>query len=132
MLSYSRGPDVPLPDRPTGEQLAQTASRWPERTALVSRHQNVRLTWSGLLDMASRAGNALLGSGLQPGDRVGVWAMNCYEWVVVHLACARAGLVLVSVNPAYRTHDLSYVLRKSGMKVLFLREHDERGNYAEI
>jgi fatty-acyl-CoA synthase len=132
MLSYSRGPDVPLLDRTTGEQLAHTASLWPERTALVSRHQNVRLTWSELLDMADRAGTALCSSGLQRGDRVGVWAMNCYEWVVVHMACARAGLVLVSVNPAYRTHDLSYVLRKSRMKMLFLRDRDERGNYAEI
>jgi fatty-acyl-CoA synthase len=132
MLSYTSGLEVPLLSRTTGEQLAKAASLWPDRTALISRHQNVRLTWSELLDMADRVGNALRSSGLSPGDRVGVWAMNCFEWVVVHLACARAGLVLVSVNPAYRTHDLSFVLKKSRMKVLFLRERDERGNYAEI
>jgi fatty-acyl-CoA synthase len=132
MLSYSRGPDVPLLDNTTGDQLARAASLWPRRVALVSRHQNVSLTWSELLDMADRVGNALCSSGLKSGDRVGVWAMSCYEWVVVHLACARAGLVLVSVNPAYRTHDLSFVLRKSRMRVLFLRGRDERANYAEV
>src|SRR4051812_12237776 len=109
MLSYSKGPEVPLLDRSTAEQLAYTASLWPNHIALVSCHQNVRLTWGELFEIAGRIGNALRRSGLQPGDRVGVWAMNCFEWVVVHFACARAGLVLVSVNPAYRTHDLSFV-----------------------
>jgi fatty-acyl-CoA synthase len=132
MLSYSRGPDAPLLNCTTGEQLADAVRRWPDREALVSRPQNTRLTWAQLFDLSGRVGNALRSSGLQANDRVGVWAMNCYEWVVVHLACARAGLVLVSVNPAYRTHDLSFVLKKSGMKVLFLRDRDHRADYPEI
>src|SRR5206468_1778407 len=70
--------------------------------------------------------------GLEAGDRVGVWAVNCYEWVVIHLGCARAGMVLVSVSPACRLHELAFVLRKSRMRALFLRERDERANFSEI
>src|SRR5262249_19642268 len=79
-----------------------------------------------------RTAAALLGLGLQPGDRVGVWACNCAEWVYAQLGCARAGLVQVNVNPAYRAHELSYILQKSGMKVLVLRGCDARSNYRAI
>ena len=70
--------------------------------------------------------------GLEPGDRVGVWSTNCWEWVVLQLACSRAGLILVNVNPAYRSHELGFVIRKSRMKALFLWEQDRRANYREI
>jgi fatty-acyl-CoA synthase len=62
--------------------------------------------------------------GFAPGDRVGVWATNCAEWIYLQLGCARAGLVQVNVNPAYRAHELAYVLRKSEMKALVLRAAD--------
>jgi fatty-acyl-CoA synthase len=70
--------------------------------------------------------------GLNAGDRVGIWSANCWQWVVLQLACARAGLVLVNVNPAYRSHELAYVIAKSRMKALFLWEQDARANYREI
>jgi fatty-acyl-CoA synthase len=132
MLSYSRGPDVPLLDRTIGEQLEHVAHQWPDQLALVSRHQARRFTWAELLDAADRVAHGLAKLGIGPKDRVGVWAMNCHEWMVVHMACARAGAVLVNVNPSSRSHELAYILEKSGMKVLFLREHDERANYTEV
>jgi fatty-acyl-CoA synthase len=121
-----------LLERTTGEQLQQTAHRWPDRLALVSRHQRRKLTWAELLSAADGVASGLHLLGLKPGDRVGVWALNCYEWVVIHLGCARAGMVLVSVNPACRLHELAFVLRKSRMRTLFMRERDERTAYCEI
>ena len=70
--------------------------------------------------------------GIGEQDRVGVWSTNCVEWVLIHLACARIGAVLVNVNPAYRSYDLAYVLRKSKMKALFLWEQDKRSDYRAI
>jgi fatty-acyl-CoA synthase len=132
MLSYSRGPELPLLDRTAGEQLEHIATRWPNRPAVISRHQNRRLTWRELLNLADRVAAGLAELSVQPGDRVGVWAMSCYEWVVVHFACARIGAVLVSVNPACRSRELSFILEKSRMQVLFLRERDERAAYGDI
>jgi fatty-acyl-CoA synthase len=132
MLSYARGPDLPLLDLTIGEQLARAAAAWPDGAALASRHQNRRFTWTELDELANRLAHGLRRLGIEPRDRVGVWAMNCFEWVLVQLACARAGVALVTVNPAYRAHELAFVLAKSRMKALFLRARDERAEYAEI
>jgi fatty-acyl-CoA synthase len=131
-LSYSRGPDADLLHRTTGEQLAEAAARWPDRPAIVSCHQARRLTWSELLAAADSVAHGLAQLGVRPRERVGIWAMNCYEWIVLHFACARAGAILVNLNPASRVHELSFVLRQSRMKALFLRECDERTDYAAI
>jgi fatty-acyl-CoA synthase len=132
MLSYSRGPQLALLDRTTGEQLEYLGRTLPDCLALVSVHQNHRLTWDELLHAADRVAGGLTKLGIQPGDRVGIWAMSCYEWVVVHFACARIGAIVVSVNPASRSRELSFIVKKSRMRVLFLRERDERAAYAEI
>ncbi len=78
---------------------------------MVSCHQRKRLTWSQLLDAADRVAHGLAKLGVEPTDRVGVWAMNCWEWLVVHMACARAGAILVNVNPSCRAHELAFILR---------------------
>jgi fatty-acyl-CoA synthase len=132
MLSYSRGPDAPLIDVSIWEALAETASRFPDNEALVVRHQGVRLTFSELAALVERTARGLTGLGLGEQDRIGVWATNCAEWVQMHLACARIGAVLVNVNPAYRSYDLAFVLRKSRMKALFLWEKDKRSDYRAI
>jgi fatty-acyl-CoA synthase len=131
-ISYARGPDVELLDRTIGQQLAHTAGRWPDHPAVISCHQGKRLTWSQLLNAADGVAHGLYRLGIRPADRVGIWAMNCYEWPVVHMACARAGTILVNVNPASRVHELSYVLQKSHMKALFMRERDDRADYRAI
>lgn len=132
MLSYSRGHDAPLIDASIWEVFEKTASRFPDREALVARHQGVRLTFSELAAVAERTARGLAGLGLGPQDRIGVWSTNRAEWVEMHLACARIGAVLVNVNPAYRSYDLGFVLRKSRMKALFLSERDKRSDYRAI
>jgi fatty-acyl-CoA synthase len=132
MLSYSRGPDQPLWEKTIGQVLNETVERSGDCLALVSRHQSKRYTWRELREQADRFARGLWSLGIRPGDRVGLWSTNCVEWVVVHLGCARAGAILVNVNPAYRTHELAYTLRKSRMKALFLWERDARAEYAQI
>ncbi len=132
MRSYSKGPDVPLLDSTIGEQLAKTAAQWPHREAVVSRQQQQRLTWAQLLHAADCVGSSLRDMGLKENDRVGIWATNCLEWAIVHFACARAGLVLVNVNTSSRSHELAFILHKSGLKAIFLHERDHRAEYLEI
>jgi len=131
-LSHSKGPERPLADLTLGEALARTAARFADREALIVRHQSLRLTWREFDLEVTRTACGLAGLGLQPQDRVGVWATNCVEWVLLQYACARAGFVLVSINPAYRSHELSFVLGKSRVRALFLHERDSRSNYREI
>ncbi len=131
-ISYVRGPETPLIEEPINVVLRKTAARFPNRLALVSRHQNRRLTWSELDAEVDRAAKGLRGLGLAPGDRFGVWATNSVEWIFLQLGAAHAGLIQVNVNPAYRAHELRYVLRKSGMKALFLLARDARSDYKAI
>src|SRR5215471_20575492 len=131
-LSYAKGPDKPLLNLTLAEALAQTAERFPTREALISRHQDLRYTWREFDEAVTRVARGLAGLGLQARDRVGIWSTNCAEWILLQYACARAGFVLVNVNPAYRPYELSFVLGKSRMRALFLWAKDARSNYQEI
>ncbi|MGH9503638.1 MAG: AMP-binding protein [Terriglobales bacterium] len=128
MLSYSQGPDDQLWEFTIGQALDRAVERWGGSEALVSCHQSQRYTWRQLRDAADGLARGLASL----GDRVGVWSTNCAEWVLVHMACARAGAALVNVNPAYRRHEVAFTLQKSRMKVLFLWKGDARSDYAEI
>ena len=119
-------------EKTISQALADTAAKFPEREALVVCHQNARLTWSELDQEATRVARGLAGLGLAPGDRAGIWASNCIEWILMQHAAARSGVILVNVNPAYRSHELRYVLQKSRIRALFLRERDARANYRAI
>jgi fatty-acyl-CoA synthase len=121
-----------LLDSTISRALADTAARCGGRDALIVCHQNARFSWQSLDDAATRVARGLGGLGLAPGDRAGIWASNCLEWVLLQYGAARAGVVLVNVNPAYRSHELRYVLRKSRIRALFLHDHDARANYREI
>ncbi len=132
MLSYSRGHDQPLIEEPTDRVFRETVRRFPERDALIVRHQGARLSYSDLDGAVQRTARGLAGLGIGPDDRIGVWSTNCVEWIMVHLAAARIGATLVNVNPAYRAHELRYVLRKSRIKALFLWEADQRADYRDI
>jgi len=111
--AYAQGAITPaLLECTIGQALAQTAERFAEREALVVPHQGVRWTWSELLHRTDALAAGLLALGLQPGERVGIWAPNCAEWTLMQFATARAGLILVNINPAYRASELAYALNK--------------------
>lgn len=131
-LSSTRGPDRPLLELTIGELLDRTASRYPDRLAVASRHQGRRMTWAELSEAADRVARGLWALGIRRGDRVGVWSTNCIEWVMMHMGCGRAGASLVNINPAYRSHELGYTLTRSRMKALFLWHKDKRADYEEI
>ena len=132
MLSYWSGPDEPLWEKTIGQVLDQTVEHSGDCLALVSRHQSKQYNWCELRELADCVARGLWGLGIKPGERVGLWSTNCVEWVMVHLGCARAGAILVNVNPAFRAHEVAFTLRKSGIKALFLWERDNRAEYAQI
>jgi fatty-acyl-CoA synthase len=115
-----------------GANLDRTVARWPQRPALVSRHQDLRWSWAELADRVDRLASGLLGAGIAQGDRVGIWAPNCAEWVLVQYATAKIGAILVNVNPAYRTHELGYVLRQSGVKLLVSAPEFKTSDYRSM
>jgi fatty-acyl-CoA synthase len=120
MLSYAHGAgEEPLLGETIGANLDRTVARVPDAEALVSRHQGVRYTYAEFGQAVDRLAGGLLTAGLEPGDRVGVWAPNRAEWTLVQYATAKVGLILVNINPAYRTSELEYVLRQSGCRFLF-------------
>jgi len=132
LLSYSRGPDYPLLDITIGEQLRRTAERVGDSLAVASCHQAQRLTWAELDGTTDRVARGLWSIGVRKGDRVGIWSSNCAEWVMLQMGCARAGAILVNINPAYRCHELRFTLRKSRMKAIFLWHADARADYAAL
>ena len=130
--SYARGPARPLLELTIGDLLQRNVDRWPERPAVVSRHQDRRLTWAELSTEADRVARGLWALDVRRGDRVGLWSTNCAEWIIMHMGCARAGAALVNVNPAYRSHELGFTLTRSRMKALFLWHKDKHADYEEI
>jgi fatty-acyl-CoA synthase len=119
LLSYAHGTSLtPLLGETIGANLRAAVERHGDREALVVRSQDYRATYRQLWDATSRAARGLLALGVAPGERVGVWASNCFEWVVLQYATARVGAILVTVNPAYQAPELEFVLRQSGVRVL--------------
>ena len=128
--SYARGAtNVPLIEQTIGAFCADMAGRQPEREALVSVHQKRRYTYAQLHTGVHRLASALLGMGLSPGDRVGIWSHNNAEWVLMQLATAQVGLVLVNINPAYRTSEVEYALNKVGCKLLVTMARFKSSDY---
>ncbi len=132
-LSYVVGPtDPPLIEQTIGQALDTAVARWGAREALVSIHQDVRLTWAEFADAVDAFAAGLLELGLDPGDRVAVWAPNCAEWTIAQFATARAGLIQVNINPAYRTSELEFTLRKVGAKAMICAESFKTSHYVEM
>lgn len=132
-LSYASGTSaVPLLGQTIGDAFDQTAARFPDRLAVVSRHQGVRRTWTQLKAEVDRTARALLGAGVGKGDRVALWSPNRLEWAVVQYATAKVGGVLVTVDPALRTHELRYVLEQSGASTLIIHGVHKSSDYARI
>ena len=111
--SYVSGPSVkPLLGDTIGQRLDQVVAELPDALALVVRQQGVRLSWRELGARVDSFAAGLLALGLKPGERVGIWSPNNAEWVITQLATAKAGLILVTINPAYRLSELEYALNK--------------------
>ena len=135
--SYVSGPSaLPLLGRTIGQHLDIVTEADPGALAVVSRHQGERLSYGELHRQVETCARAFLDAGVARGDRVGIWAGNCLEWLVVQYATARIGAILVNVNPAYRRHELRYALAKSGVTVLVaargFRETDYVAMLAEV
>jgi fatty-acyl-CoA synthase len=121
--------DQPLIFKTIGDAFDQTVEQWPDKEAIVVRHQGIRWTYSQLGEAVDEFAAGLLGLGLEPGDRVGIWSPNNVEWVITQFATAKAGLILVNINPAYRKGELSYTLNKVGCKALILASSFKSSDY---
>ena len=117
--SYSRGSqDKTLLAMTIGQAFDRTVAQFPEGEALVVRHQQRRYTWRQLAEAVDVHARAFLALGMQTGDRLGIWAPNCAEWCISQIASAKLGVILVNINPAYRSSELDYVLKQSGCQWL--------------
>jgi fatty-acyl-CoA synthase len=118
-LSYVHGTsDITLLGETIGTALARTVARWPDRPALIVRAQGVRWSWREFSDRVDALAAGLLALGLEAGDRIGIWSPNNAEWVLTQFATARAGLILVNINPAYRLTELEYAMNKVACRAL--------------
>ena len=135
--SHAAGPtDTPLLDETIGANFERTASTYPDAEALVDVAGGRRWTYAELNVEIDCVARALMASDIQRGDRVGIWAPNCPEWTILQYATAKIGAILVAINPAYRTHELAYVLRQSGTRLLVsatsFKTSDYRGMVGEV
>jgi fatty-acyl-CoA synthase len=129
-LSYDHGiSSTRLLNDTIGSCLDKAASRWPDREAVVIRDQNVRMTFARLRREADRLAAGLIALGLVPGDRVGLWSPNRIEWVLSQYATAKAGLILVNLNPGYRVAELEYALNKVECRALICADQFKTSNY---
>ncbi|MBZ3695286.1 AMP-binding protein [Phyllobacterium calauticae] len=131
--SYVHGASSqPLIGETIGRHFDHIAGRFPDRPALVVRHQNVRLSYAELKQRVDAVAAGLIALGLKPGDRIGIWSPNNLEWVLTQFATAKAGLILVNINPAYRSHELEYAVNKVGCAALILSPALKTSNYLDI
>src|SRR5579872_1284720 len=120
---------IPLIGETIGVHFDQAAARWNGREALVVRHQGIRWTYAELKERVDAVAAGLLGLGLQPGERVGIWSPNNAEWVLTQFATAKAGLILVNINPAYRLIELEHALQRSRCSALVTASRFKTSDY---
>ena len=128
--SYTQGnQDKPLLTQCIGDAFDATVARFPDREALVVHHQALRYTWRQLADAVDQHARALMALGVQPGDRLGIWAPNCAEWCITQFASAKVGAILVNINPAYRSSELDYALGQSGCRWVICADAFKTSDY---
>jgi len=131
--SYTSGTsDTPLLGLTIGDMFDQTAATYPDQPALISRHQNIRLTYRELQAQVNQCARALLHLGIAKGQRVGIWSPNRAEWCITQFATAKIGAILVNINPSYRLHELEYVLNQSGCSAIVIAAAFKTSNYTEM
>lgn len=132
-ISYVNGvSSIPLLGETIGQNLKNTVSKYPNNEALICLHQNYRVTYQEFWDQTTEVAKALMASGIKIGDRVGIWALNRAEWVLLQYATARIGAILVNVNPAYRSSEFIFAMNQSGVKLLVSAQSFKTSNYVEI
>ena len=133
MLSYAHGlGDEQLLGETIGANLERTIARVPDADALVSAHQDVRYTYAEFGAAVDLLAGGMLSAGLERGDRVGVWGPNRSEWALVQYATAKLGVILVNINPAYRTSELEYALGQSGCRLLFAAQEVKGSDFVAM
>jgi fatty-acyl-CoA synthase len=131
--SYTSGTsDTPLLGMTIGDVFDQTSENYPDQPALISCQQHIRLTYRQLQEQVNRCAKGLMQLGLQKGERIGIWAPNRAEWTITQFATSKLGLILVNINPAYRLHELEYVLKQSGCSALVIAAQFKSSNYTEM
>ncbi|MEU9805634.1 AMP-binding protein [Mycobacterium sp. NPDC050853] len=133
MKSYDAGPSArPVLDETIGQNFERTATMYPEIEALVDVAGDRRWTYRELDEEVNRVARGLMSLGVVRGDRVGIWAPNCAEWVLTQYATAKIGAILVNINPAYRMHELAYALNQSGVRTLISATAFKSSDYAAM
>src|SRR5579864_7513873 len=128
--SYVHGASgVPLIGETIGVHFDRVVDRFPERDALIVRHQHIRWNYRELRREVDAFAAGLIALDLKPGERIGIWSPNNAEWVVTQFATAKAGLILVNINPAYRLAELEYALNKSGCAALITAARFKTSDY---
>ena len=132
-LSYAYGTSSqPLLGMTIGEKFDQACQQYAEQDAVVSLHQNVRLTYKELQAQVNAFACSLLKLGLKKGDRLAIWSPNCVEWTITQFAAFKAGIILVNLNPAYKSNELEYVMNKVSCKGLVIASQFKSTNYQDI
>jgi len=124
--------DQPLIYQTIGEAFDQSVEQWADKEAIVVRHQGIRWSYRQLGEAVDAFAGGLLALGLEAGDRIGIWSPNNVEWVIAQFASAKAGLILVNINPAYRKGELSYTLKKVACKALVLAREFKTSHYVNM
>ncbi len=131
--SYTNGTsDTPLLGLTIGDMFDQTVEKFPDHPALISRQQNIRLTYRELQAQVNRCAKGLLHMGFQKGQRIGIWSPNRAEWCITQFATSKIGVILVNINPSYRLHELEYALKQSGCSAIVISPAFKTSNYTEM
>lgn len=128
---YNPG-ESPIINKTIGQLLSEAAATWPERTSIVSMHQNIRLTFAQLLRRVDSLAAGLKKLGLKKGDRLGIWGPNDLEWLITSFSASRLGLIIVAINPAYQQNELEYCLQKVGPKAVISPDTFKMQNYPKM
>ena len=132
-LSYVHGAsNIPLLGQTIGENLRNTAKKFPKNEALICSHQDYRASYKEFDKQVDDVAKALISLGVNAGDRVGIWSPSCYEWVLLQYATARIGVIMVNINPAYRTSELIFVLNQSEIRFIFSALSFKSSNYKQM
>jgi len=129
---FSGARTPPLIEKTIGAAFDEIVTRHPHNSALIVRHQDVRLNYRQLGERVDQVAAGLWSLGLRPGDRLGIWAPNCVEWTLTQYAAAKLGVILVNLNPAYRANEIRYALAKVGCKALVLAQSFRESRYVEM